>query len=887
MSDRGPATLYGAVDLQLRMVQAAVEAQLFGQTTHPVAVGRYDVRGPIGSGGMGSIVRAYDPELQREVALKLLRAERMGDASTRTRLVQEARAMARLSHPNVAMVFEVGEADGHLFVAMELIEGRNLREWLDDDDRPWPEILDLFLQAGRGLAAAHAKGLIHRDFKPENVMVDDEGRARVVDFGLAQEQGDHATLDEATEPIELPEGHGEASLTTTGTLLGTPAYMSPEQWKRSSVDARSDQFSFCVSLWEALCGQRPFPGDALADLMLAVTTGRPPDGRPGPAPGRVMHALRRGFATDPDDRWPDMDCLLGALSPRSRRGLITVGALGLAAVSAGAMLLDSNDSDPSPSPSQTCQDERARLEGVWDPAAREAASAGVLATGLPYAEDTWTSVATRLDRYADDWVGRAQTSCGTALTGGEATMARHARQQHCLEEARALLDHFADALANADEATVVDAAHEATRLPDLGTCSDDRRLGEWANDDTPEHAALVDRARTALANARRSLAMTSTRAGGADYDAHVQRAREAALEARDTATQAGHAPVEAEASLVLGRALIAAAEVPAAEHALVAAMKSAETAGDALTLVRARIYQVYVMGVDRNRTSEAIGLGEQSLAQLAGLGPRPLLQARLEGNLATAVARARTPDHERALSLHADAIARLREQLGEHHPHMLAARLNLGRALSYAQRYEDSEAELRATLEQAQLVWGDDHPNTARIWGTLGLTLMSLERADEAEEALTRSLRARERSLGPDHQDVASALYNLGSMLRRTGKHAAAVEHLRRGLTIRRTLDHGSKENLLPWAYAIGDCEVSLGEFERARRTLTEAVSLAERDGASPVDFGRVRFALARATAPDDPVAARVIGQSARDAFAQGDRPKAVAEVEQFLAALP
>ncbi len=864
------------------MVQAAVEAQLFGQSTHPVAVGRYDVRGPIGSGGMGSIVRAYDPELQREVALKLLRAEHMGDASTRTRLVQEARAMARLSHPNVAMVFEVGEADRHVFVAMELIEGRNLREWLDDGERPWPEIMDLFLQAGRGLAAAHAKDLIHRDFKLENVMVDEEGRARVVDFGLAQEQGGHPTLDERTEPLELPDDHRGVSLTTTGTLLGTPAYMSPEQWKRSSVDARSDQFSFCVSLWEALCGQRPFPSEDLGELMLSVTTGQLPEGRPGPAPGRVMQALRRGLATDPNDRWPDMESLLAALRPRTRQGILVVSALGLVAVTVGAML-----HGPSHSPPLLCQDERARLEGVWDPATREVASAGVLASALPYAEQTWTSVSTRLDRYADDWVEQAQTSCGAVQAGGEAATIRHARQQRCLEHARAQLDRLGDALADADEATVVDAAYAATRLPDLGTCSDDRRLIEWADDDADEPVALADRARTSIAVARRSLAMVYTRDGGAEYDAHVGKARSAALEARDAAARAGHAPLEAEASLVLGRALIAAAEVPAAEQELAAAMKSAETAGDALTLVRARIYQVYVMGVDRNRTAEALQLGEQSLAQLAGLGPRPLLQARLEGNLATAVARARTPDHERALSLHANAIALLREQLGEDHPHMITARLNLGRALSYAQRYEDSEVELRATLERAQHVWGDDHPHTARIWGTLGLTLMSLDRTNEAEDALTRSLRARERSLGADHQDVASALYNLGSMLRRTGKHAQAVVHLRRGLAIRRTLDHGSAENLLPWAYAIGDCEVSLGEFDRARETLTEAVSLAERDGASPVDFGRVRFALARATAPDDPVAARVIGQSARDSFAQSGRTASVTEVEQFIAGLP
>ncbi len=860
------------------MVQAAVEAQLFGETTHPVTVGRYTIQGPLGTGGMGSVHRAYDPELQREVALKLLRAERMGDASTRSRLVQEARAMARLSHPNVAMVFEVGEADGHLFVAMELIDGRDLRHWLDEGPRPWRESLALFLAAGQGLHAAHGKGLVHRDFKPENVVLDEEGRPRVVDFGLAREQSDPPTEQERA-PAEISSALAPG-LTTTGTLLGTPAYMSPEQWSGGQIDARSDQFSFCVSLWEALYGQRPFSGEDMATLMATVTEGTITEPRPGPVPGRILRALRRGLATHPAERWPDMSSLLAALRPPSRRGWMLGGAAAVVLAATGGIFALSEGSA-----GDACRRERDRLAGIWDEPRREGAARGIRATGLPYAEAVWAATSNRLDDYADRWAAEAESSCAGALTQTDAARARYRRQQRCLEDARALLGQFSAELAEADEATVVDAAQAATRLPDLAACADDRRLMIWAEEDSPARQATLERARAALARARRSLAEIDTAAGGTRYESEIETGRAAATEAQQAAVEVGHRPLEAEASLALGRLLLKFGEKQAAERSLSRAMQSAEAAGDAITRVRARIYLIYVLGTDRDRTTEAITLGEQSLAQLDGLGPRPLLRARLLSNMATGIARARRPDTARALELHEEAVALLREQLGEHHPSMISAQLNQGRALAYAGRPEEAVARLRPALERARAVWGEHHPHTARVWGMLGLALAYGESFEEAEAALRRSLEARERSLGPGHQEVASALYNLGSTLRRRDRHAEAVEYLRRGLTIRRRLQ-ADDNNLIPWLFAIGDSEVKRGEHAAAREVLREALVLAETDGALPYDFARVRFGLARATAPEDPVAARLMGQAARDAFVNEGQSKGAAEVEAFLRGL-
>jgi len=282
----------------------------------PTTLGRYHVLERLGAGGMGVVFTAYDPDLDRKVAVKLLRADRSHESQVR--LLREAQALARLSHPNVVQIHDAGVIGEQIFIAMEFVRGHDLRGWLTAQPRTPTEILRLFVDAGRGLAAAHAVGLIHRDFKPENVLVGADGRARVADFGLARADHDAAPGDR-TSPTDQPL---ELSLTATGAVLGTPAYMSPEQHMGLDVAAASDQFSFCVALWEALCGQRPFADETYAETSVAVLTGQLRD--PPPAarlPRRLVDALRRGLATRPEQRHPDMPALLAILArdaPRTR-----------------------------------------------------------------------------------------------------------------------------------------------------------------------------------------------------------------------------------------------------------------------------------------------------------------------------------------------------------------------------------------------------------------------------------------------------------------------------------------------------------------------------------------------------------------------------------------
>jgi hypothetical protein len=279
-----------------------------GQLAPGDRVGRYVIRDPLGSGGMGVVYEALDPLLGRRLALKVVRGDGFGATELPARLYREAQALARLTHPNVVAVHDVGRIGDGLFIVMDLVEGTTADGWLAARPRKWHEVLELYLRAGRGLLAAHEAGLVHRDFKPGNVLVGADGRVCVTDFGLVR-------LDDA--PAEAPAAPAELDvaatpLTRTGVVMGSPAYMPPEQVGGRPVDARSDVFSFCVSLWAGLYGQRPFAGETLRELRQAMLSGRVevPPGREVPA--WLERLVASGLAADPERR-PQLAALLSEL----------------------------------------------------------------------------------------------------------------------------------------------------------------------------------------------------------------------------------------------------------------------------------------------------------------------------------------------------------------------------------------------------------------------------------------------------------------------------------------------------------------------------------------------------------------------------------------------
>jgi tRNA A-37 threonylcarbamoyl transferase component Bud32 len=359
------------------------------------SLGRYVVLRQIGSGGMGVVYAAYDPELDRRVALKVLAAaasEETGPA----RLLREAQTMARISHPNVITVHDVGEVDGRLFIAMELVDGVDLKQWLSEGGHPWEEVLEVLVQAGRGLAAAHDQGLIHRDFKPANVLVGKDGLVRVLDFGLARRFGSGGDELQVSDTGDVEVSTSLAShteqLTRTGAVAGTPAYMSPEQHARAELDAKSDQFSFCITAFEALFGERPFKGTGRMGLMLATTQGdRQPVPKSSPVPSRIADAVLRGLEPKPDDRWADMRALLGQLEhkPAARRsrvlGAVTVVAVG----SIIALSLGDDAADPCSTLATTA---------LLPDAARADVRAAFSNAEVPYADEALAT------RPADPWM---------------------------------------------------------------------------------------------------------------------------------------------------------------------------------------------------------------------------------------------------------------------------------------------------------------------------------------------------------------------------------------------------------------------------------------------------------------------------------------------------
>ena len=313
-------------------------------------LGRYRLEHELGAGAMGVVHAAFDPDLHRRIALKVLRGANV-TPNARERLLREARAMARLTHPNVVTVYEVGTANGRDFVAMELVSGETLAEWLRATRRPLAAILDAFLAAGRGLAAAHAAGIVHRDFKPHNVLRSQGGRITVTDFGLARASDDAPfPAPDASAPAGGEPGSPSAlaGLTATGSLLGTPAYMAPEQWRGGAVTAATDQFAYCVALWESLAGQRPYRGPTLEDLRSQIERG-PAALDASRIPRRVRGLLLRGLDPDPATRWPSMDALLARLV-RARKTPGRALALTCGALAASAALTFALHSDDARAP---------------------------------------------------------------------------------------------------------------------------------------------------------------------------------------------------------------------------------------------------------------------------------------------------------------------------------------------------------------------------------------------------------------------------------------------------------------------------------------------------------------------------------------------------------
>ena len=753
--------------------------------------------------------------------------------------------MARLSHPNVVTVHDFGTEGNLVFIAMEFVDGGTLAERLGPGSS-LEQTLELFLQAGRGLAAAHAAGLVHRDFKPANVLVGKDGRVRVSDLGLAR-------FAPSAEPLETSAAPGalDASLGGGAGLVGTPAYMAPEQLRGEEADARSDQFAFSVALFHALYGARPFAGETREELAANVQAGRVREDLVRPElPGRLRRALLRGLSARPEDRFPCLEALLLELSPgprvaRRRWTLAGVAVLLVVGVLVAPLVMQRHRL-------ALCGGAESRLAGVWDVDRKQSLEGAFLATGKPFAAQAWRSVASTLDGYVGRWTTMHREACEATRVRGERTEALLELQMVCLDERFQELSSLTQAFARADGDTVEHAVQAAGLLPELDACSNLTGLREMAMPSAPEvaHAAAELRAELAAARSLDDLGQ---------YSAGLALVGPLAEEA----SALHYAPLEARAQLLLGQLRRGAGDFRGAESALNAAVRAALVGRDDEVACRAWTDLVRVVGHDLARPDEGVALASLAAASLAGHGGELKLSARLASNLGVALEAKGSFDealtqHRRGLAiresalgpehwevgsslndvgnvllekgLFAEALAsyeRARDiyehAFGDHHPLVANAVDNMGIVLYELGRDEQAATRHAEALAIREAALGPDHPSVAGTLNNLGRTLRRLGRDDEAISAYERAISIFERSLGPDHPRVAMVLNNLGVVLELHGRYDEALAAHRRALGIREKAlgpEHPSVaeslDNLAQLERALGHHRDALAHFERA-----------------------------------------------------------------------
>ncbi len=613
-------------------------------------IGRYVVLSKLGAGGMGVVYLAYDPELNRKVALKLLLADPGAGTKhdeQRERLLREAQALAKLSHPEIVAIYDVGEHRAGVWLAMEFVDGQTLGAWTNAQPRSWQEVLEVMIAAGRGVAAAHAAGLIHRDLKPDNIMIGHDGRIRVMDFGLTRAAGrgsetPSGELPSAAEPQVAP-----TPLTRRGSLLGTPAYMAPEQFsRRLEVTAAADQFSFCVTLWELLFGQRPFDGQTTRELATAVLGGqlRTPPRHRG-VPTWLQRICERGLALDPERRWPSMQALLEQLDRGQARGRIRMAALGLGLVACLAAGGEGYRRFELGQRIAACEAEGAKIGEVWNDEARALVHEALVGTDTSYAADTADKVMPWLNEYARNWQAARTTACVNASVnerdGWDADMLD--RSLWCLDERRMELEALVTQLESGESLVVSRAVKAAAGLPRVDPCVDEDLLARLPAPPV-EGREQVQEVRAELS---RALALRSI----GDFKGSLALARQSL----EHAEQLGWPPVSALARFRVGVLLTETGGFEESASLLKDAFFEAANAGVPEVESDAAAMLVLTLGVRLARHAEGrewFRHAERALS--ARPDPLRLREALLLGNLASVELAAGS--YERAMQLQQDSL---------------------------------------------------------------------------------------------------------------------------------------------------------------------------------------------------------------------------------------
>ena len=861
-------------------------------------VGRYVLLRPLAHGGMGIVYLAFDPELDRNIALKLLLPRRLDRPNERDALIGEARALAKLSHPNVIQVYDVGVWGDQVWVALEYLAGATLVEWRRERERPWSETLELLLAAGRGIAAAHLAGIVHCDIKPTNIVVGDDGSPRVLDFGLAR-----GVAPEAIESNPRASTSGER---TRARVVGTVGYIAPEQVLGDPPDARSDQFGFCVTAWEALLGTRPFGGRTRGDYERTVLAGASPTALRTRVPRRVLDVLRRGLSRGPSARFHDMHELLAELerarTPLVRRPWVLAVAAATVAVVGIGLRAQLDDGEAR------CNYGAEQIAASWNDAQRDAAQQAFLATGEPYARPAWAGVDATVGGWTDEWQRTYDEVCAATHVRHEQPQAALDRSMACLRERRGELDALVALFADADSDVVEHAPAAARSLRAPHECRDAAREGgEGLDDAARAHAEqLVAR----LAEVR---AWTLAH----KLDAAFAAARTIADEA-----EAANLPAwRAEACLLASRAAARDGRVAPAIEYLERAVWAAEIAGDDRTRADALGELVYVAGHLGNQAERAHWYARTADEVLTRIDAGPQLRAIVHAN--EAIVWSDRGEHDRALAGFRSALA-LRDEnnsgidetlaticnnigsawfakadyaraagwfvqahairialVGPDHPDVTDTIVNLGNVLLALGRPEDALVHHRRALAVLERARGRDDTSLRVVLNDVAVVLQELGRYDEALDSYRRAL-ALSIALEPNSPAVGVVHNNMGEIHMRRRDWATARAEFEQGLAVLRTSLPPTHPYVGNAMTGVARARLELGETDAAIEQLQAALAVLEDAQVDAQLLAEPRFALARALHDREPARARALAERARADFRSlGDRGRTDAATVQ------
>ena len=736
---------------------ASVSAALFGKEAEAPRIGPYFVLERIGAGAMGVVYAAFDPELERKVAVKVLHPSRSGGEQADARLIREARALAKLSHPNVVTVFAAGASERGVWVAMEFVEGQNLAQWLEGS-RSQEEILELFAKAGAGLSAAHAAGIVHRDFKPHNVLVGEDGSVHVADFGVARPTG--VTVQGATPAMSGTGGTDDSNLTRTGGVVGTPAYMAPEQQLGEKVGPAADQYAFCVSLFEALHGVLPLFADE-KDKRASV-------------PAQVQRAIDRGLAVDPKERFESMDALLEALAPRASSmrtlGVVaSIGVLGLAVALGGGPKAAAVEAP-------VCEGFESELAEVWNDDARASVRTAIEGTQVALAEEVAERSIEKLDAYASGWIETRADLCRATRVRGDQSEQLLDRRVACLDRQRGQLRRTIEVIGEAEASMVPRISSLLGGLGSLEECRTVDGLGNVAKrSDDPEVRARGDALLAELAELYPVFV-----AGRTDEIATTMDRIEAEYAGLDD-------PLPL--SVMYKTRGWVTKDTKEKEKLDRAALASAIQANDPGAILASYADLVSVLD-QQDRRAEAIDVGKLGVAAA-----------------------------EHALWLddaNPEPSRKLHRQVGHLHNTIAIAHIRDG-------ALEKAEAEVSRAIEHIRIAGEDGVLNLPHALNTRAAIRTQNGRIAEAAEDFDASVRAMIVAYGPNDDMVASAISNRSIVRRLTGEYAASAEDLRKVLVMRKALGKEKERGFINTTYNLGLVEMERGNWDEALANIETA----------------------------------------------------------------